>query len=91
MPRIMITVPPRQQPASIRSPGTRSAITRSTSSRTFRVRLRPIIVCAYRGQSRPSLRRCMSLRPPRSVIPAFSNSCSNDSLTFSGSLRMSGG
>ena len=44
-----IPTPPRQQPASIRSPGTRSAITLSTQRLTFRRRSRPTIVGAYCG------------------------------------------
>src|SRR4051794_17907603 len=47
----MIAAPPRQQPASIRSPGTPSASTVSTHRRRLRRRSTPTIVCAYTGQA----------------------------------------
>ena len=55
--RMKMTVPPRQTPASIRSPGTPSSITDRMHCRTFSSRLRPIIVSASYGWSLPFARR----------------------------------
>ena len=54
--RMKIAAPPRQTPVSIKSPGTPSSRTVSTHVRILANRLKPIIVWARAGQSRPSAR-----------------------------------
>ena len=48
--------PPRQTPASMRSPGTSSSMTAWTQCWMFSIRRNPIIDSARAGQSRPTSR-----------------------------------